>query len=104
MRLFLASISSPSLLWHDRIQARRRFISTAQAAVHDVSVMLLIMTALLIPLMSNSCCVSAAEADMIDLASAVVVAPEDLSAREKKAVTLLTEEVERRTQLRWQVS
>jgi hypothetical protein len=37
----------------------------------------------------------------IDLARAVVVIPADLSAREKKAVEMLIDEVARRTQIRW---
>src|SRR5262249_4768672 len=37
----------------------------------------------------------------IDLSRAVVVAPADFSAQENKAVQMLIEEVEKRTQLRW---
>src|SRR5713226_575022 len=48
------------------------------------------------------CCVapllSAAE---LDFSKAVIVAPANLSTREKKAVTMLVEEVERRSQIRW---
>ena len=39
----------------------------------------------------------------IDLTDAVVVAPESLSRREQKAVQLLVEEVEKRTEIRWPV-
>src|SRR5215472_8249370 len=39
----------------------------------------------------------------IDLTDAVVVAPESLSRREQKAVQLLVEEVEKRTELRWPI-
>src|SRR5215470_957658 len=39
----------------------------------------------------------------IDLTGAVVVAPADFSGPENKAVQMLVEEVERRTQLRWPV-
>jgi hypothetical protein len=39
----------------------------------------------------------------IDLKDAVVVAPEGLSRREQKAVRVLVEEVEKRTELRWPV-
>src|SRR5213080_991989 len=37
----------------------------------------------------------------LDLSKAVVVSPEKLSGPEKKAVTMLVEEVEKRTQIRW---
>ena len=37
----------------------------------------------------------------IDLSKAVVVCPEGMSAREQKAVTVLLEEVEKRTRLQW---
>jgi len=46
-------------------------------------------------------CPSAALA--LDLSRAVVVAPAGLSRLEKKAVTLLVEEVEKRSQIRWEV-
>jgi len=42
-------------------------------------------------------------AGVLDLGKAVVVAPRALSSRERKAVQVLVEEVERRTQLRWAV-
>src|SRR4030095_335182 len=38
----------------------------------------------------------------LDLSKAVVVSPETLSRPEKKAVTMLCEEVDKRTQLRWE--
>ncbi|HEY2252678.1 MAG TPA: hypothetical protein VGH74_16505, partial [Planctomycetaceae bacterium] len=44
-----------------------------------------------------------AGAKISDLTRAVVVTPRDLSPREKKAVTMLVDEVEKRTQIRWQV-
>src|SRR5215469_3295379 len=40
---------------------------------------------------------------MIDLSQAVVVVPPDLSNPETKAVTMLVEEVLKRTQIRWPV-
>jgi hypothetical protein len=40
---------------------------------------------------------------MLDLTKAVVVVPEDLSGPEKKAVTMLVEEVGRRSGVRWEV-
>lgn len=43
-----------------------------------------------------------ADARVLDLSGAVVVTPPRLSGPEKKAIDLLIEEVERRTQLRWQ--
>jgi hypothetical protein len=40
----------------------------------------------------------------LDLRQATVVAPADLSRREQKAVTMLVEEVEKRSQIRWPVA
>ena len=40
----------------------------------------------------------------LDLKQATVVAPPTFSAREKKAVTVLVEEVEKRSQIRWPIS
>lgn len=40
---------------------------------------------------------------MIDLSTAVLATPPDLTARERKAVVMLLEEVEKRTRLRWPV-
>ncbi len=45
----------------------------------------------------------ASAANPIDLSQAVVVAPRTLSARERKAVQVLVEEVEKRTEFRWKV-
>lgn len=45
-----------------------------------------------------------AETAALDLSSAVVVAPNALSRRERKAVQMLVEEVEKRTDIRWAVS
>ena len=49
---------------------------------------------------------SAADASVssVDLTKAIVVIPSDLSAREKKAVAMLVEEVANRTQIQWQVA
>ena len=47
---------------------------------------------------------SAAMAAEIDLRQATVVAPADLSRREQKAVTMLVEEVEKRSQIQWPVA
>ena len=44
-----------------------------------------------------------AKTSTIDLTDAIVVAPESLSRREQKAVQLLVEEVEKRTEIRWPV-
>ena len=41
------------------------------------------------------------QVNALDLASAVVLFPEDLSGPEKKAIVMLLEEVEKRTQIRW---
>ena len=40
----------------------------------------------------------------LDLSKAVVVAPDDLTAQEKKAVTMLVDEVERRSHVRWKIA
>jgi hypothetical protein len=45
----------------------------------------------------------ASTASRLDLSEAVVVAPRTLSARERKAVQVLVEEVEKRTQFRWTI-
>ncbi len=42
-------------------------------------------------------------ASALDLSRAIVIAPEGLSRLEKKAVTMLVEEVEKRSQVRWEV-
>ncbi len=42
-------------------------------------------------------------ASALDLSHAVVVSPPDLSGPERKAVAMLVEEVEKRTQIRWEV-
>jgi hypothetical protein len=55
-------------------------------------------------LTAGLCATGAAADALIDLTSAVVVAPEGLSARERKAVTMLVEEVRRRGQIRWATS
>src|SRR5437867_2815805 len=44
-----------------------------------------------------------ATAPMLDLTRAVVVVPKDLSRPEQKAVAMLVDEVERRSQVRWKV-
>ena len=43
------------------------------------------------------------EAAALDLSKAVIVAPPNLSGPEKKAVTMLAEEVQKRTQIRWRI-
>ena len=45
----------------------------------------------------------ASNANGLDLSKAVVVAPPNLSTRERKAVQVLVEEVEKRTEFRWRV-
>lgn len=47
---------------------------------------------------------SPAREGFIDLTKATVVVPESLSPRERKAVTMLVEEVQKRTMVRWSVS
>ncbi|HWY86106.1 MAG TPA: hypothetical protein VNX28_05250 [Gemmataceae bacterium] len=56
---------------------------------------LLVHAAFLIP------CSATASETAIDFGRAVIVAPADLSGPEKKAVAMLTGEVEKRTQIRW---
>src|SRR5579863_7690342 len=57
--------------------------------------MLLGPAAFLIP------CRAIASETAIDLDRAVILAPADLSGPEKKAVAMLADEVEKRTQIRW---
>ena len=45
----------------------------------------------------------ASTANGLDLSKAVVIAPRTLSVRERKAVVVLVEEVERRTEFRWPI-
>lgn len=52
-------------------------------------------------LVARAASLAPGEAVPLDLARAVVVTPPGLSAREQKAVQVLVEEVERRTQIRW---
>src|SRR5690349_6868574 len=40
----------------------------------------------------------------LDLTHAIIVAPANLSKPEQKAVTMLSEEVEKRSQIKWEVS
>jgi hypothetical protein len=47
---------------------------------------------------------AASKGATLDLSNAVVVAPEPLSARERKAVQVLVEEVEKRTEIRWTIT
>src|SRR5690242_16109808 len=44
-----------------------------------------------------------APAEMLDLTDAIVVTPAGRSGPEAKAITVLTEELQKRTQLRWPV-
>src|SRR5213594_2031890 len=45
-----------------------------------------------------------AEAAAFDLTRAVIVAPANLSRPEQKAITMLAEEVEKRTQIKWEMA
>ena len=47
-------------------------------------------------------CIWISQSLALDLANAVIVAPEKLSIPEKKAVSMLVEEVQKRTQIRWE--
>src|SRR5215475_1084466 len=55
---------------------------------------------LLILCCGNSVCKSLGA--NLDLTAAIIVAPAALSASEEKAITMLVEEVEKRTHIRWQ--
>src|SRR5436190_8622005 len=63
-----------------------------------------ILVSSVVPLETNVEAAEVAGGTITDLTRAVVVAPRDLSVRERKAVTMLTDEVEKRTQIRWQVA
>lgn len=47
---------------------------------------------------------AANQGNPLDLTNAVIVTPQRLSRREQKAVGMLVEEVEKRTQIRWQIT
>jgi len=47
-------------------------------------------------------CIWVSQTLALDLAKAVIVTPGKLSGPEKKAVTMLVEEVEKRSQIRWE--
>src|SRR5262249_31644816 len=55
-------------------------------------------------LLAVSCAPARAAEPVVDLSRGVVVTPSRLSVAEKKAVALLCDEVEKRTQIRWPVS
>ena len=92
------------------VRNRRNFSAQMRAAIGwaltlippRLIVAAILMTHLLVPV----CAAEAAEAALatIDLTNAVVVAPGDLSPREKKAVTMLVEEVAKKTQIHWTVA
>jgi len=63
--------------------------------------LLLCRSAVLFIVLAALACLNSANA--VDLTSAVVSAPKNLSPREQKAVTMLVEEVEKRTGVRWAV-
>ncbi len=63
--------------------------------------LLLCRSAVLFVVLAALACLNFAKAG--DLTKAVVVAPKDLSPREQKAVTMLVDEVEKRTGVRWGV-
>jgi len=65
---------------------------------------MLVRSLLLLFLICFSFNISAAEKSPLDFSNAVVVTSPEASAREKNAVRVLVEEVEKRTGLRWKVS
>ncbi|MCA9160514.1 MAG: hypothetical protein KDA72_19420, partial [Planctomycetales bacterium] len=66
----------------------------------------IVVSILFLHLLAADCDVHAADDSQatIDLTAAVVVAPADLSPRETKAVSMLVEEVAKRSQIQWSVS
>src|SRR5580693_6149604 len=90
----------------DRFRVRARAGATAEWAVRLIRCRLIVAAILttcwLVPAYDVRA-VNAASAT-IDLTKAVVVAPGDLSAREKKAVAMLVDEVAKRTQIHWPVA
>src|SRR6185295_17482308 len=58
-----------------------------------------VTTVVLFLLLAKAACLNA-----LDLKNAVVVSPPNLSSPEKKAVTMLVEEVEKRTHVLWPVT
>ena len=58
--------------------------------------------ALVVTILGSS--LRAAGPEMLDLAGAVVYAPKNMSPREKTAVRMLVEEVEKRTMIRWKTA
>lgn len=73
-------------------------------AIRNCGIAVLAILALIMPGIAQPARSADAPAAGIDLSKAVVVAPADLSAREKKAVTMLVEEVAKRTQIKWAVA
>ena len=86
----------------DRLMVPARMHATIGSALQRIPTRLIVtailMTHMLVPVRD------AEAADSIDLTNAVVVAPGDLSPREKKAVTMLVEEVAKKTQIHWTVA
>ena len=76
----------------------RRFL---RSHTQEHSPIMTCRAALISPFVLLACTVSSFAAD---LSRAVVVAPDDLSPREKKAVEMLVDEVHKRTQIRWKVA
>jgi hypothetical protein len=80
--------------------------SLGTCCYHAIRIRCLAVSAMLATALLIGDCRSAAgaaESALIELHDAVVVAPGDLSDREKKAVTMLVQEVAKRTQIHWQV-
>ena len=57
--------------------------------------------ALLVVLVASIAVVQASHGALVDLTKAIIVAPRDLAKPEQKAVRMLVEEVEKRTQICW---
>src|SRR5437879_557723 len=86
-RSLRAAESSTAPNWSSALQSRRR--AALRCIAGALAVALLILSCLRLP------------AFALDLSKASVVVPPDLSGPGKKAVTMLIEEVEKRTQIHW---
>ena len=84
----------------DRLKRPAPRLRKMECAMHTQRFLLIVATVIASHLPAQACQAAVA----IDLTKAVVVAPADLSPREKKAVAMLVEEVAKRTQIYWPVT
>ena len=98
------------LLWRsvgrNRISNSTRATESSTVDLHEYRLTRLTFAACFCAVIAAGRWCASAENDtgMVDLSKVIVVTPSDLSTQEKKAVSLLIDEVERRTQIRWSVS